>query len=77
MVSWRRMNVIINGQERQFSELADEARLGQLIDLLGFKEDRVAVELNGSIVARGAWGDAQVHSGDKLEIVHFVGGGLL
>jgi len=77
MVSWRRMNVIINGQERRVPELADEAKLGELIDLLGFKMDRVAVELNGSIVARAAWGDAQVRSGDKLEIVHFVGGGLL
>jgi len=75
MVSWRRMNVIVNGQERQFPELAAEAKLDQLIDILGFKEDRVAVEHNGSIVARAAWDSAQVHSGDKLEIVHFVGGG--
>jgi len=77
MLSWRRMNVIINGQERQFPELAAKAKLGQLIDILGFKEDRVAVKHNGSIVARAAWGEAEVHSGDKLEIVHFVGGGCL
>jgi len=75
MVSWRRMNVIINGQERQFPELATDANLGQLIDILGFKGDRVAVEHNGAIVARATWDNAQVHSGDKLEIVHFVGGG--
>lgn len=75
MVSWRRMNVIVNGQERQFPELAGEAKLSHLIEILGFKEDRVAVEHNGTIVSRATWNDAQVRNGDKLEIVHFVGGG--
>jgi len=75
MLSWRRMNVFINGQERLFPELTGEAKLGQLIDILGLKGDRVAVEHNGSIVARTAWDGAPIHAGDKLEIVHFVGGG--
>ena len=69
------MNVIINGQERQFPELAALAKLGDIMDLLGLKEDRVAVEHNGAIVARAVWDNAQVHNGDRLEIVHFVGGG--
>jgi thiamine biosynthesis protein ThiS len=69
------MKVIINGQEREFLELEVGARLSQLLAILELKGDRVAVEHNGSIVARAEWENAQVRSGDKLEIVHFVGGG--
>jgi thiamine biosynthesis protein ThiS len=69
------MKVIINGQERDLPELASPVKLGELLEALELKNDRVAVEHNGSIVARGEWAGATVHSGDKLEIVHFVGGG--
>lgn len=70
------MQVIINGNEREFPELADGAKLGELVVLLGLKGDRVAVEHNGAIVARAAWDSSPLNAGDKLEIVHFVGGGL-
>jgi thiamine biosynthesis protein ThiS len=69
------MNIIINGQERQFPQLAADAKLGQLLEILELQGDRVAVEHNGSIVTRAEWDNAQVNTGDKLEIVHFVGGG--
>lgn len=69
------MNVIINGQEREFPALAASAGLGELLEAMELKSDRVAVEHNGSIVGRGEWASAIVRSGDKLEIVHFVGGG--
>lgn len=75
MVSWRRMKVILNGQEREFTELASPVPLAEVLTALELKGDRVAVELNGSIVGRNEWGSASIHSGDKLEIVHFVGGG--
>ncbi len=75
MVSWRQMTVFINGQERQFPELHEAATLGRLLAALELQSDRVAVELNGSIVGRAEWENAPVQSGDKLEIVHFVGGG--
>jgi thiamine biosynthesis protein ThiS len=39
------------------------------------KADRVAVELNREIVPRTLWAETQLHEGDSLEIVHFVGGG--
>jgi len=41
------------------------------------KSDRVAVELNREIVPRDRWGDTSLKEGDRLEIVHFVGGGGL
>jgi thiamine biosynthesis protein ThiS len=39
------------------------------------KPDRVAVELNRDIVTRDRWADTALNDGDKLEMVHFVGGG--
>jgi thiamine biosynthesis protein ThiS len=69
------MKVTINGQEREFPELAASAALTELLQALELKSDRVAVEHNGSIVGRGEWANATVSSGDRLEIVHFVGGG--
>jgi len=40
------------------------------------KPDRVAVELNRELVPRERWGITQLADDDKLEIVHFVGGGV-
>ncbi len=75
MVSSPTMKVTINGQEREFPELATSVTLVELLQALELKGDRVAVEHNGSIVGRGEWASATVSSGDRLEIVHFVGGG--
>jgi len=46
-----------------------------IVEKLGMKADRVAVELNRQIVSRGEWESTLVEDGDRLEIVHFVGGG--
>ena len=66
------MRLQINGDEKEF---ADALTLADLIAQLGMKADRVAVELNREIVARAQWADTSLGDGDKLEIVHFVGGG--
>ena len=66
------MTLIINGEEKQFEAVST---LASLIDHLGIKGDRVAVELNRDIVSRAKWLETRLHDGDKLEIVHFVGGG--
>jgi thiamine biosynthesis protein ThiS len=42
---------------------------------MGLKSDRVAVELNRDIVPRDQWDTTNLSDGDRLEIVHFVGGG--
>jgi thiamine biosynthesis protein ThiS len=39
------------------------------------KADRIAVELNLNIVPRDRWDATPLNEGDRLEIVHFVGGG--
>jgi len=69
------LSVTINGQKRQFEGLATGASVSDLIQALGLKGDRVALELNGEIAARAEWGDMALAEGDKVEIVHFVGGG--
>jgi len=66
------MRLVINGKDQTF---ADSLTLAQLIEQLGMKSDRVAVELNREIVARTQWAETQLNDGDRLEIVHFVGGG--
>ena len=64
--------VTINGQEK---ELAPDSTLGTLLAELGLEGNRVAVELNGEIVPRGEYACTILREGDRLEIVHFVGGG--
>ncbi len=66
------MNLFINGEEKSF---ADSLSLAQLIEQLGMKGDRVAVELNRQIVPRAQWSETSLKDGDHLEVVHFVGGG--
>jgi thiamine biosynthesis protein ThiS len=66
------MQLFINGKEQSFDA---PLNLGQLIEQLGMKGDRVAAELNREIISRGQWSDTTLNDGDHLEIVHFVGGG--
>lgn len=66
------MKLQINGDTR---EVPAPLSLASLIEQLGMKQDRVAVELNRQVVARDTWAATQLREGDQLEIVHFVGGG--
>lgn len=67
------MKIILNGNER---ELPAALSLTQLVEQLGMKANRVAAELNREIVSRELWPSTILHEGDRLELVHFVGGGL-
>jgi thiamine biosynthesis protein ThiS len=66
------MDLVINGETRDF---ASKLTVASLLDHLGMKQDRVAVELNREIVPRSQWPETQLSDGDRLEIVQFVGGG--
>jgi thiamine biosynthesis protein ThiS len=66
------MTLTINGENREFRSIAT---LSDLVNQLGMKPDRVAIELNRELVSRDRWAATQLSTGDKLEIVHFVGGG--
>ena len=67
------MRLQINGEAREITPAQDT--LAALIEQLGMKADRVAVELNREIVPREQWPATAIRDGDRLEIVHFVGGG--
>jgi thiamine biosynthesis protein ThiS len=66
------VTVTVNGEEK---EVADGAALSRLIQELGLKPERLAVEVNRRIVRRSDWDSTSLSDGDKVEIVHFVGGG--
>jgi thiamine biosynthesis protein ThiS len=66
------MKLQINGEEKTFPS---PLTLAALIEGMGMKPDRIAVELNREIVPRNRYSETQLADGDKLEIVHFVGGG--
>jgi thiamine biosynthesis protein ThiS len=65
------MKITINGETKEVSA----ETLAALVDTLGMKADRVAIELNRQIVPRERWAQTDLREGDGLEIVHFVGGG--
>jgi len=62
----------INGEQHDFP---DGLTVAALVAQLGMKPDRVAVELNLEIVPRAQWESTTLKEGDRLEVVHFVGGG--
>lgn len=64
--------IVVNGEPIEFVE---NTTVTDLVAALGLERSRVAVELNGSIVARATFDDTLLHDDDKVEIVHFVGGG--
>ena len=68
------MRIEVNGEPR---ELAGEIVLSELVKDLGLAPERVAVELNKKVVRRVDWPTTAIADGDRVEIVHFVGGGVM
>ena len=66
------MTIVVNGNQ---TEIAEGSGISDLVKSLGLDTQRVAVELNKRIVRRADWGSTTISEGDKVEIVHFVGGG--
>lgn len=66
------ITIHLNGQAR---EAPEGLTLATLLEWLKLPADRVAVERNLEIVPRDRWRETSVGAGDRLEVVHFVGGG--
>lgn len=64
--------MLLNGERR---EVAEGISLLQMIETLGLPAERIAVELNQSVVRRIDWPRITLQESDRVEIVHFVGGG--
>ena len=68
------MTITLNGNPHVLEEEHPQT-LANLIKQLGFKPDRIAVELNGTIPPKLHWPAQELAEGDRVEIVQFVGGG--
>ncbi len=66
------MKISINGETR---EIIDQINLSQLLENLSLPSTRIAVELNKQVVRRADWETIKIGEADKIEIIHFVGGG--
>ncbi len=66
------MKVQVNGEDTEFD---DSVTIAQVVERLGLRTRRVAIELNRTLVERECWQSTALRSGDRVEIVQFVGGG--
>jgi thiamine biosynthesis protein ThiS len=66
------MMLFVNGETRSLEDVADVAAL---VAALGLDGRKVAVERNLEIVPRSAYERTALEDGDRIEIVHFIGGG--
>lgn len=66
------MKVFLNGENREVPSGLD---LEQLLEHFSLPSQRVAVELNKTVVRRADWKNTQVNDSDTIEVIHFVGGG--
>jgi thiamine biosynthesis protein ThiS len=66
------VRVYVNGEAREFSS---PLSLGDLITQLDLPPARIAIELNRAVVRRNDWSTTELRDDDRIEIVHFVGGG--
>ena len=67
-----RLRVTVNGEPREVEAGTTVARL---VELLALAPERLAVELNRGVLRRALWAETELAEGDRVEIVHFVGGG--
>ena len=65
------IDIHLNGESRA----TDAQDLAKLVEQLALPSKLIAVELNGTVVRRVEWPQTRVSDGDKIEVVHFVGGG--
>ena len=66
------MEITLNGEKR---EIEAEIDIDRLLDLFSLPQQRVAVEVNRSVIRRADWPNVCVSDGDVVEVIHFVGGG--
>jgi sulfur carrier protein len=68
-----KIGIIVNGEAYQ---MGGDSTVTDLVNILKLASERLAIELNLSILPRTAWSETKLEDGDRIEIVHFVGGGV-
>ena len=66
------MQIQVNGAD---TEVADDLSLAALVEQLALTGRRIAVEVNAELVPRGQFAAHRLAPGDRVEIIHAVGGG--
>ena len=66
------MEITLNGEKKRID---GEVTLDRLLDLFTLPRQRIAIEHNREVISRSDWPDTVVGDGDRVEVVHFVGGG--
>jgi thiamine biosynthesis protein ThiS len=66
------MQIVVNGETKQIER---ELNLQELLKKLELPTERVAIELNKTVIRKQDWAAVKVADSDKIEIIHFVGGG--
>ena len=69
------MKISVNGKEKKIELENEKALLSSTLELLGYKQNTVVVEVNDLIINSKKWDSEILKEGDKLEIVSIVGGG--
>lgn len=66
------VRIQLNGE---IKEVQSEVTLDRLLELFSLPSQRVAIELNSEVIRRRDWENTVIRDADKVEVVHFVGGG--
>lgn len=66
------MKILVNGETKKFEK---ELNLSELLNELDLPSKLIAIELNKNVVRKKDWEEIKLSDEDKIEIVHFVGGG--
>jgi len=67
------MNLVINGED--YDDLPEPLTVLGLVSHLGLPEKKIAIERNREIVSKSTFATTELSDGDRLEIIHFIGGG--
>lgn len=66
------VQIVVNGETL---EVPENLTVATLVEYLSLPNERTAIERNREVVRRADWPNTQLSEGDRIEIVHFVGGG--
>lgn len=66
------IDIILNGEQKS---LDSEITAAALLQQMTLSRQRIAVEINGEIVPRSQFAEHRIAHGDRIEIIHAVGGG--
>lgn len=66
------MYIIVNGEQHH---LASSMSLAQLLQIYELEPEKIAIEHNWTIIHAHQLNDVLISEGDRIEIIHFIGGG--